>query len=106
MKTNRELFIEKFERNFNLVEEFKTIYEAHIIKTNSWDLQAFPDDASTNGEYLTTLKQISTLEYSKEQHEAIKTVPIPEEALPGYMHNLDLQYESLKLLYEIILAKA
>ena len=101
----RAEFTEKYERNYILIEDFKVTYENYISKTNSWTAPAFPDSNVTNFQYLMTLKQMSDVEYSKEQRDAVKTVFIHEGVLKEYIDNLDLQYNNLKALFDDISRK-
>ncbi|MBF4515467.1 hypothetical protein IRZ71_03900 [Flavobacterium sp. ANB] len=103
--SNRKELIEKFERNLNLMREFKILYNFFLDKTNTWDKEAFPDSNITNGQYLEILNQVSEKEYSNEQHEAIKNVFIHEDAINDYITNLEIQYKNLKSLFDEIAIK-
>ncbi len=81
------------------------LYESFLNKTDTWDKPAFRDSNATNRQYIETLKQVSEKEYSKEQHNAIKTVFIHENAITDYIKNLDVQYANLKLLHDEIATK-
>jgi hypothetical protein len=98
--TQREELIFKFERNKDLIFEFKKDYVAHLDSTNTWDNIAFFDSKITNRQYLTLLDQISTKEYSEEQFQAIKTVFIHDNAVESYIISVDSQYNNLKILYD------
>jgi hypothetical protein len=103
--SKRNELITKYERNLNLIIEFKDIYTDFLNKTETWDKPAFLDSSVTNRQYLTTLKQISEEEYSEQQHEAIKTVFIHEDAIENYIIGIDSQYENLKTIYNELLMK-
>jgi hypothetical protein len=101
MEKRNEL-ITKYERNLNLIAEFKIVYRSFLDKTKTWDKIAFPDSNITNRQYLETLNQVSEQEYSEKQHQAIKTVFIHDDAIKDYIINLEIQYKNLKTLFEEI----
>lgn len=103
--SRRPEFIEKFERNFSLIQDFKIVYRNFLDKTGTWESVAFPDSRITNRQYYITLCQVSEVEYSPEQRQAIKTVFIHENVLPEYIQNLDSQYQNMKLLFDEIKQK-
>lgn len=98
----RTELIQKFERNLNFITEFKTLYENYLNKSDTWEKRAFVNSSITNKQYFETLKQVSEKEYSSEQHQAIKTVFIHENAIADYINNLDIQYQNIKILYKDI----
>jgi hypothetical protein len=103
--SRRQEFIEKFERNFSLIQDFKIFYSNFLDKTGTWEKVAFPDSKITNRQYYITLCQVSDAEYTLQQRQAIKTVFIHENVLPEYSQNLDSQFQNMKLLYEDIKQK-
>lgn len=104
MSKRSELII-KYERNYNLIVEFKEIFENYLNATETWGKLAFFDSHITNRQYLTLLNQISEEEYSEKQREAIKTAFIHEDVLENYIFNVDNQYNSLKIIYNELIMK-
>jgi hypothetical protein len=102
---NRNELITKYERNLNLIAEFKIVYRSFLNKTKTWDKVAFPDSNVTNRQYLEVLNQVSEQEYSEQQYQAIKTVFIHDDAINHYIINLENQYNNLKPLFEEISVK-
>jgi hypothetical protein len=102
--SKRDEFIEKYDRNFQMIEEFIFLYTKQLESKNNWDLPAFEDSPITNRQYLAELNRVSDIEYSANQRQAIRTVEIQEHFFDEYIANLDTQYYSLlKLKGEIIL---
>lgn len=57
--TEKQEFIEKFDRNADLIKNFIYDYGLFIEKNNCGEKQAFIDSNMTNNQYFTVLKQIS-----------------------------------------------
>lgn len=102
---NRNELIAKYERNLYLITEFKIVYQSFLDKTKTWDKIAFPDSNITNRQYLEVLNQVSEQEYSEQQHQAIKTVSIHDDAIKDYIINLEIQYKNLNALFDEISTK-
>lgn len=101
--SNREEFISKWERNLDLITKFKSTWESYLNRTNTWNKKAFFDSEATNEQCFIALKQVSELEYSEVQHQAIKTMFIHDNAIKDYINNLDIQYVNLKKMYDEVI---
>ncbi len=103
--TKREELISKFERNKELVFNFRKIYKEFMDKTNKWNSPAFFDSNLTNEEYYLEFERNCNLEYSEKQHEAIKTAFIEESLLDGYILGIENQYNNLIKLYNEMISR-
>lgn len=101
----KTIFLNRWERNRKFVTDFKILWENHLNQTNAWQQRAFYDAPATNEQAFLSLKQVSELEYSDEQYNALKKIEIHENALQDYIRNLDTQYENLKIMYDQIISK-
>lgn len=97
MATHAEFF-EKWERNKTFVNDFIERWENHLNVTDTWDKRAFFDSDATCRQFLDSLKQVSSVEYSFIQKNYLQNLNIHLDALPDYMKNLDVQYDNLKIL--------
>jgi hypothetical protein len=102
---NRNEFFKKWERNQSFIEEFKNLWENYLDKIGTWDNKAFFDSNGTNRQFFISLKQVSELEYSEAQHQGLMKMEIHENAFKDYINNLDVQYNSLKKMYDSIVEK-
>lgn len=98
-------FIKQFEKNRNLIFQFRKDYEEYLTKSNNWKKSAFSDATITHQQYFDELVRISNVEYSEEQYNAIKTVEIDERMLIQYINNLKQQYDNLALIYKDLKSK-
>jgi len=96
----RPLLIDLFERNMQLIFDFRDNYKKYLDKTNHWNEPAFTDSSMTHKQYYDELIRISNTEYSEPQHNAIKTIEIPESFLDQYIAGVNQQYENLSLIYD------
>lgn len=104
MDKNQE-FIKQFEKNRNLIFQFRKDYEEYLTKSNNWKKPAFSDATITHQQYFDELVRISNVEYSEEQYNAVKTVEIEERMLIQYINNLKQQYDNLALIYKDLKSK-
>lgn len=104
--TKRQQLINLYERNMNLVFNFRNDYKDYLSKTNNWNQPSFPDSNITHKQYFDEFEKVSKKEYSDDQYNAIKTVEIPESLLDQYIAGINQQYESLSLIYEDLKRKS
>ncbi|RRA89265.1 hypothetical protein [Paenimyroides viscosum] len=97
--------IEKFERNRDQVNKFKSIYKDHTEKMKAWNNPAFFDSNVTNERYYNELNRTSMIEYSDEQYDAVKIHNFKLEDFPNLIAGLDSQFNALSLLYNEMLGK-
>lgn len=95
----REELINKFERNMKLVFEFRENYKDYLTKKNAWNLPAFFDSRMTHRSYYDDFVRLTDIEYSSQQHDAIKSVPIAENLLDQYIQGVDSQFQNLSMLF-------
>lgn len=103
-KMKKEL-VEKFERNQDLVNKFKSIYKDHTEKTKAWNSLAFFDSNITNEVYYNELDRVSNIEYSDAQYNALNSRDFKQEELSSFISGLDNQFNALSLLYNEFLGK-
>jgi len=100
--TKREELTAKYERNLELVKEFKKSYKEFLDRHNVWDQPTAFNATFTNRQYYEEFIKVTDQEYSVEQHHAIRTIVIQEHFLNEYIAGVDTQYENLfKILIEI-----
>lgn len=102
----RQQFTELFERNRNLVFDFRKDYKEYLERTNFWNEPAFTDSQVSHRIYYDEFVKFSDVEYSEAQCNAIKTVEIPDSSLDQFMAGLNQQYESLSLIYDDLKRKS
>ena len=102
----RQLLIDLYERNMNLVFSFRDDYGRYLEKNDYWNEVAFADARITHKQYYDELIRISEIEYSQVQYSAIKTIEIQSQFLDEYIAGINQQYDNLSLVYEDLKLKS